>query len=92
MQDTPIESDHTLFAMKMRAGANRHRHTVMYLVEMEDKDAKKIEKLLSAEKYIDALKQLKILAKETSVEKGREKSWSMIPNEDLDPYAGERGQ
>lgn len=77
-----------LTILSIRAQANRHRHAVVYKVDLEPEDAKEIQDLLADEQFTDALIHLKVNATEISLVRslGAEKSWRMIPNPDLDPY------
>lgn len=76
-----------LFTLKLRAMANRHRHTVVYKVRISDRKAEEIEKLLEEGKYEEALNVLKTVPDiEIMKEHGMAKSWGMIPNPTLDPY------
>jgi hypothetical protein len=83
------ESIHYLVSMlNIRAMANRHRHAVVYRVEIDDADAAAVKFLLDGGRYAEALNKLKKCAKEVEVGKqpGMKKSWRMIPNPSLDPY------
>lgn len=71
----------------MRANANRHRHAVVYIVDLEQKYAQKISKLLEAQKFPEALVLLKENATDVRLGKHMEKSWGLIPNDDLDPWS-----
>lgn len=75
--------------MSLRAGANRHRHAVVYQVDIDAATAKEVLALIKDGKYTDALVKLKDEAKTISLAKspGAEKSWRLIPNEDLDPFS-----
>ena len=74
--------------LHLRAGANRHRHAVVYVVDIREEVAEEIDDLIINGKYIDALNHLKGSVKDLQLSKlpGAEKSWGMIPNPDLDPY------
>jgi len=76
--------------LSMRARANRYRHAVVYRVEVDEGDAKKIKRLLYKGEYASALRKLKKCAQEIEVGKqpGMAKSWRLIPNPKLDPYSG----
>ncbi len=83
------ESAYEMVSMlSVRAMANRHRHAVVYRVEVDDADAAAIKFLLDGERYAEALIKLKKCAKEVEIGKqpGMKKSWRMIPNPELDPY------
>lgn len=75
--------------MSLRAGANRHRHAVVYQVDIDATTAKEVLALIKDGKYSDALTKLKDDAKTISLAKspGAEKSWRLIPNPDLDPFS-----
>jgi hypothetical protein len=73
--------------LKIRADANRQRHTVLYKVEVTESQYQKISKYLSDGKHKEALRYIKKYVKDISIEKGKEKSWKMIPNDDLDPWS-----
>jgi len=78
-----------LSMMLMRANANRHRHSVVYQVDLTPAQGKEIEAMMDAGEYSEALVELKEVAKTISLAKspGAEKSWRLIPNPDLDPYS-----
>ena len=66
---------------------NRHRHSVLYEVEMDLAAGKEIQKLAD-EDPVEALIMLKEKAKKIYIAKmsGSEKSWNLIPDPNLDPY------
>jgi hypothetical protein len=74
--------------LHLRAGANRHRHAVVYVVDIPEDTAEEVDDLIIAGNYIGALVHLKTSIKELQLTSlpGAEKSWGMIPNPDLDPY------
>lgn len=74
--------------MSLRAQANRHRHAVVYQVDVEREIAEEVLDLIEQGKNDEALIKLKEEATEILLMKqpGAEKSWKMIPNPDLDPY------
>lgn len=76
--------------MLIRVLANRHRHAVLFLAEVAPETAKQINDLIKESKFIEALKLLKVSAKETwfpdQYAVQFSKSWSLIPNSDLDPW------
>lgn len=85
-----FESDtRALSIMGLRANANRHRHAVVYQADLDPEGVKEINALLKAGEYSDALVKLKEVAKSISLMRspGAEKSWNLIPNEDLDPFS-----
>jgi hypothetical protein len=75
--------------MSLRANANRHRHAVVYQADVDAATAKEVLALIKDGKYTDALVKLKDEAKTISLAKspGAEKSWRLIPNDDLDPFS-----
>ena len=85
-----FESDtRALSIMSLRANANRHRHAVVYIADVDGNGAREITALLDKGEYPDALMKLKEVAKSISLARspGAEKSWRLIPNPDLDPYS-----
>lgn len=74
--------------MVLRAQYNRHRHAVVFLVEVDEDVAEEVSDLLDDGEYEEALVALKDGAGSVSLARmpGAEKSWNMIPNPDLDPY------
>ena len=73
----------------LRASLNRQRHAVAYEIKITEANDKRVEKLISEKKYVEALKKIKKTA--TSVKLANkmgnvENSWKMIPNPSLDPY------
>ena len=81
--------DHLGFLV-MRASANRHRHALVYQVELDEKQQSIIEQTLEEEKYILACQILHDPAfiDNVGVEQSMLNSWEMIPNPRLDPYNG----
>ena len=84
-----------LSMMVLRANANRHRHAVVYQVELPIPACKDINSLIKEHKYEEALLKLKEVVKlkgeATNImlarSPGAEKSWKLIPNPDLDPFS-----
>ena len=78
------------FTMFLRAEANRQRHAVLYEAEVAGETLKEVERKLDKGFFIGALVQLKREALSVGFPEGRfkmyEKSWKMIPDDDLDPY------
>jgi hypothetical protein len=74
--------------LQLRAGANRHRHAVVYVVDIPEDAAESIEADLADGLYMEALDNLKGSVKSLQLTSlpGAEKSWELIPNPDLDPY------
>ena len=91
IQGDPTDINHSVQAMvlDLRAGANRHRHAVVFIVDIPESTAQDIEDLLEEKDYIEALVRLKMSVKFLQLTNlpGAEKSWRMIPNPDLDPYS-----
>ena len=85
---TETEHSHQAVIMNLRAGANRHRHAVVYVVDIPEDTAEEVDDLIIAGNYIGALEHLKSSIKELQLTSlvGAEKSWGLIPNPDLDPY------
>jgi len=77
-----------LSIMLLRANANRHRHAVVYQANLSIPSCREIDALFKEGNYIDALLKLKEDSREIKLAKspGAEKSWSLIPNQDLDPF------
>jgi len=88
-EPTDPENSHAAMIMHLRAGANRHRHAVVFVVDISEDDAASIEADLADGLYIEALDNLKGSVKELQLTSlpGAEKSWRLIPNPDLDPYS-----
>ena len=86
--DTSVDNQQLSF-MILRANANRHRHAVVYLADLDVQGAKEVNDLIKAGEYVGALEKLKEVAITISLAKspGAEKSWKLIPNPDLDPYS-----
>jgi hypothetical protein len=78
-----------LSLMGYRAQANRHRHAVVYQVDIPLESAKEALELFNKGEYSTALELVKEKADSVSLMKipGAEKSWKLIPNPDLDPYS-----
>jgi len=72
--------------LTLRASLNRQRHALVYKIDVTEMEDNHIKEFIAAEKYMDALKYIKIKCKNVSVQKGYEKSWKLIPNHDLDPW------
>lgn len=86
----PTEEEHnqTAVMLHFRAMANRHRHAVVFVVDVPEHTAEEIEGDMFNDRPLDALVHLKLSVKtlELSNLPGAEKSWNLIPNPDLDPY------
>jgi len=82
------ENANKAMMLHLRAGANRQRHSVVYVVDIPEDVAEEVDDLIIGGKYIDALVHLKGSVKELQLTSlpGAEKSWGLIPNPDLDPY------
>ena len=74
----------------MRAGANRHRHALVYQVEFDDTQEEIFKAVLADGDYIKACDMLHdpSFIENVGVENSMLNSWEMIPNPRLDPYAG----
>lgn len=88
----PLEENREkIIYLQLRAMANRHRHAVVYIVELTDENAKLINKCLDKGNYEKALHLLKSLANDVSFPKrdadSYSNSWMLIPNPRLDPYS-----
>jgi hypothetical protein len=87
----PTDPEHSMNAMMLdlRAGANRQRHAVVYIVDLSESTAQDIEDLLEEKDYEGALVRLKMSVESLQLTNliGAEKSWRLIPNSDLDPYS-----
>jgi hypothetical protein len=84
-----IEDSHPevpMAILKIRADANRQRHTVLYKISITETQYLKISKLIKEGKHKEALLYIKKNVDDIGIEHGREKSWRMIPNDDLDPW------
>lgn len=87
----PTDPEHSMNAMMLdlRAGANRQRHAVVYIVDLSESTAQDVEDLLEEKDYEGALVRLKMSVTNLQLTNliGAEKSWRLIPNSDLDPYS-----
>jgi hypothetical protein len=87
----PTDPEHSMNAMMLdlRAGANRQRHAVVYIVDLSESTAQDVEDLLEEKDYEGALVRLKMSVESLQLTNliGAEKSWRLIPNSDLDPYS-----
>ena len=72
---------------QIRVNANRQRHAVYYEADVSAERAAEIEEMLEKSQWETALLHLKEHADELRGVKGQDKSWSLIPNPDLDPYS-----
>ena len=72
---------------QMRVNANRQRHAVYYEADVGPGEAAVIEELLGKSDWEAALVYLKGNATELRGVKGQDKSWTLIPNPDLDPWS-----
>lgn len=79
-----------LSLMALTVNANRQRHSVLYMVDLNIEDVKEIKKLIDQRDASGALTLLKEKAKSINIMQspGAEKSWNLIPNSDLDPFNG----
>jgi len=83
--------DHLGFLV-MRASLNRHRHALVYQVELNANQADAIARMMADGKYILACRALHDPAflrdSPIGVENEMVESWERIPNPRLDPYNG----
>ncbi|GAI42226.1 unnamed protein product [marine sediment metagenome] len=87
----PMEgNENNLGFMIMRASANRHRHALVYQLELNEFQEGMIKKALEAGAYIKACEMLHdpSFIDNVGVEQSMLPSWEMIPNPRLDPYSG----
>jgi 5S rRNA maturation endonuclease (ribonuclease M5) len=73
----------------LRAMANRQRHAVVYFADLDQKGVDAVNAMIRANDFINALKVLKVRAKEVRLADGMgnvHQSWDMIPNPKLDPW------
>jgi len=87
----PMEgNENQLGFLVMRANANRHRHALVYQVELDSHQQTMIETALANGGYIKACQMLHDPAfiENVGVENAMLSSWEMIPNPRLDPYSG----
>ena len=81
--EAKVKTERLAFPLLLRANTNRQRHAVFYTVELTQDRVDEIEKLLSDDKYKEALITLKKLAvtigfPESHDEEYRD-SWEQIP-------------
>jgi len=87
----PMEgNEKQLGFLVMRANANRHRHALVYQVELDSHQQTLIEAALENGGYVKACMMLHdpAFVDNVGVEKDMMNSWEMIPNPRLDPYSG----
>ena len=87
----PMEgNENKLGFLIMRAQANRHRHALVYQVELNDEQISAMQKVLKNDDYILACAMLHDPAfiENVGVENSMLNSWELIPNPRLDPFAG----
>jgi hypothetical protein len=79
-----------LSLMALTVNANRQRHSVLYMVDLNIEDVKEIKNLIDKGDADEALIVLKEKAKSINIMQspGAGKSWNLIPNTDLDPFNG----
>jgi hypothetical protein len=83
------EAKGALFALQLRVRANRYRHSVAFNVEIDSKADEAVSVLIDGNDYKGALEVLKESAETVGLiptDSGVERSWNMIPNDNLDPY------
>ena len=83
-------NENRLGMLILRASANRHRHALVYQVEMDEVQSQIFEAVLADGDYIKACDMLHDPAfiENVGVEDSMLNSWEMIPNPRLDPYSG----
>jgi len=86
---TKEEAEPKGFALESRARANKQRHAVLYLAEVDEELDEDIKQMLSVKDYISALNLLK-KAQVRVLDEYMARSWALIPNPSLDPYYTER--
>ena len=87
----PLEgNENKMGFLLMRAQANRHRHALVYQIELDETQERLMKEALEDGKYIRACDMLHDPAfiENVGVENSMLHSWDMIPNPRLDPYAG----
>ena len=76
--------------MDIRALSNDQRHALVFKATLAKAAAEKIKRLLEDAsipyRYEEALKELKDSAGKLEISKGKEHSWGLIPNRELDPW------
>lgn len=79
-----------LSLMALTVNANRQRHSVLYMADLNIEDVREIKNLIDKGDADEALIMLKEKAKSINIMQspGAEKSWNLIPNTDLDPFNG----
>lgn len=77
----------TIGMLSLRARANRQRHAVIFRAEVDEAAAALIKSLLEAGKGREALVKLKKSARKVEVGENMQRSWAMIPDDDLDPHS-----
>ena len=88
----PSEDKNSQQAMilHLRAGANRQRHAVVYVVDIPEEVAEEVDDLIINGRYIDALNHLKGSVKELQLRAGdlsRIQIWIHIARQDLSESA-----
>lgn len=89
--DSSVENEElnaSLHGAVMSCRYNSQRHSVVYKIEIEENDAKEIEKEIKTNSIL-ALMLVKAKAKEIALAKdvpGAKGMWNKIPNPDLDPF------
>ena len=87
----PLEgNENHLGFLVLRASANRHRHALVYQVEMDEDQEAIFNAVLGRDEYIAACAMLHdpAFVENVGVENSMIHSWEMIPNPRLDPYFG----
>jgi len=82
--DAPIKQH-----LPIRALSNAHRHAVFFEVELQENEVEQVQRKMQVKDFPEALRVLKSFKAEVVLtgRQGVEKSWEMIPNKNLDPWA-----
>jgi len=92
----PVKKDKTdkdmqnnVSMMMMRVDANRQRHSVVYIARLLEYDFKKFTGYCenSPKEALECLKQRNLGEIKLLASGNAEKSWGLIPNDELDPYS-----
>lgn len=88
-KDAKNEANEIIHMLTLRANANSQRYAVVFMVDLEEEDAKAIEEMKEKNRK-EALIYLKTVGKEiklANIGGCREKMWRLIPlDKDNDPY------
>lgn len=87
----PMEgNEDKLGFLVMRAQHNRHRHALVYQVELDEGQSEILHKALNDGEYVMACAMLHdpAFVENVGIENTMLNSWDLIPNPRLDPFAG----